>query len=167
MTPTSNNPFVETVYQYIDLCHGIDPAIGVPLEGVTLWRLGDLARDNGVTRWKRAPGNTGANAATVELMLSGKGLVIYSQHGNVAAGTNGTIMTTNTLRHLHADDYVIVLDIHFDTARQLKEGSFEFAEPFDPTALVGYRGDQIRSGNYNDALQVCKDILLPMVMPTR
>jgi hypothetical protein len=72
-------------------------------------------------------------------------------------------MTTAVLRHIHADDFVIVLDTRFETARRLEDGAIEVTHPNDDSALSAFRGDEIRAANFNDALQVGHDVIFPLL----
>ncbi len=58
-------------------------------------------------------------------------------------------------------DHVIILDVRYQTAAELADGTFAFTTPADPDALEYYRNDAIRAAAYNDAARVCRDVLYP------
>ena len=140
---------------------GGDTTVTDQFSGITLERLGDLARVHGVTRWKRAPASTGRNAHIVELRLRANELALFSHQGNRAIGKNGSIMATAVLQNLSADDYVILLDLRYEAARSLADGTTVLTFADDELALLKYRQDAIRAGNYEDVEAVIRGIIEP------
>ncbi len=132
------------------------------LRGVELWRLGDLAREHGVTRWKRAPAGTGSNVDIVRLSLNANQLALYSHDAIALTFSNGNLMTDAVLKELHADDHVVLLDLNYDIARSVAEGSLGSATPDLSEELVeAYRGDRIRAANHADVDRVVESLILP------
>jgi hypothetical protein len=132
------------------------------LQGIRLERLGDLAREHGIQRWKRTPAGTGRNLNIVSLSLHANGLALYSHDGVRATGTNGDLMTKPVLAQLHADDFVIALDLAHPTARSIADGTAGLThEPISPDALETYHQDKIRAANSNDVDRVVCQLILP------
>ena len=132
------------------------------LGGIELWRLGDLARTHGVTRWKRAPAGTGSNVDIVRLSLNANGLALYSHDAVALTFSNGNLMTDAVLKELHADDHVVVLDLDYDIARSVAEVSLSSASPDLSEELVeSYRGDRIRAANHADVDRIIESLILP------
>jgi hypothetical protein len=133
-------------------------------DGVILEQMRHVGRQHGVDRWKRAPGGTGSNANYVELSLRANGLQLYSRLANLIVGKDGTVMAAEVLRNISFADFVIILDVRYETAQHLASGTFEFSTPADPDAIGHYRNDAIRAAAYNDALRVSCDIVLPALL---
>lgn len=132
------------------------------LGGVALWRLGDLARAHGVTRWKRAPAATGSNVDIVRLSLNANRLALYSHDAVALTFSNGNLMTDAVLKELHADDHVVVLDLDYDVARSVAEGALGSASGDPSEELVeAYRGDRIRAANHADVDRIIESLILP------
>ena len=144
------------------LCAG-DGTVTERFSGVTLERLGDLARAHGVCRWKRAPASKGRNAHIVEFSLRANELALYSHQGNRAIDKNGSIMATGVLQNLSADDCVVLLDFRYEAARSLIDGTTVLTLADDSFAPLTYRGDAIRAANHNDVETVIRGIIQPTI----
>src|SRR3954452_16318666 len=95
----------------------------VDYDGVYLETMSAVARQHHCERWRRSPAGTGKNPCLVHFGLRNHGFCLYAPLANAAAGGHGTVMTTEVMRYIHADDYVIVLDLARDTARRLADGT--------------------------------------------
>jgi hypothetical protein len=132
----------------------------VDYDGVYLETMSAVAHQHHCGRWRRSPAGTGKNPGLVQFGLRNHGLCLYAPLANAAAGHHGAAMTTEVMRYIHADDYVIVLDLAHDTARRLADGATTLTAVED-CAIKFYRGDVIRAAAYNDAVCVTRHILGP------
>lgn len=105
---------------------------------------------------------TGKNVSLLALNLSSHGLGLYGHDSNAADHGDGNLMTKSVLGQLHADDFVITLDLSHDLARSVADGNAGLTlAPVPSKFLEHYRGDRFRAANLNDALRVAKQIIAP------
>lgn len=137
-------------------------------DGVDLRRLGDVAREHGTTRWKQAPAGTGRNVGLVTLSLNANGIALYGHNANVADHTDGNVMSKAVLGQLHADDFVVTLDLACDTGRSIAAGTAGLViAPVPDEYLALYRGDRIRAAALSDAMSVAEQVLIPGIRQSR
>ena len=123
--------------------------------------MGDLAREHGTTRWKRAPAGTGRNVSLVALSLSSNAIGLYGHSSNASNHGNGGLMTNAVMGQLHADDYVIALDLTCQLARAIADGTAGVTVEVVPDEYLAlYRGDRIRAANLADVMRVSKQIII-------
>jgi hypothetical protein len=129
-------------------------------DGLLIHRLGSLARNHGL-QWKVAPDGRGRNAELFELSLSAHNLHLYSREGNLAARKNGTRMLRGVLNSLKADDYVVTLDLRYETAAAIDSGGVELQPVEHEDELEDFRSDAIRGANFVDTLRVSTTVMTP------
>jgi len=130
-------------------------------DGVDVRRMGDLAREHGTTRWKQAPAGTGRNVSLVALSLSSNAIGLYGHSGNASDHGNGGLMTKAVMGQLHADDYVITLDLTCQLAKAIADGTAGVTvETVPDEYLALYKGDRIRAANLADVMHVSKQIIV-------
>jgi hypothetical protein len=128
--------------------------------GIRFARLGDLARECGLTRWRTSPLGKGDGAAQLLLFLGD--LSLYAHDSNKATRGDGNLMGETVLRYLKADDDVVVMDTGYVIAKSIADGTANFTEePVASDSLNLFGGDRIRAANRSDVIRIVKRVFRP------
>lgn len=150
----------------LDLFHGRSDR--PRYDGTDIIRMGNLARQLGIQRWKRSPSGTGRNVDLLRLGLRSHHLAIYAPSANAEVGDSGTTASATAITLIHADDIVVLIDTDDGKGSRLATDAGGLWTRPIPGALVSkYRGDRVRAAVEHDAIGIAKAVILPAIQVDR